>query len=174
MNRADSIYLIKLGSAWTFRPLDPSVRRVRYTLQLCNRARDTVYTFFLQKFSLGVMGSQKRSLEPPFQMFWLDLIQFDSIQQFLFKLILINAMHPLSRDASYLWRLEFENRSWQNWPKNGFPAMERKFWEIRILGMCTAVDNFAHPSQRRHGNQNMKSSLYQPTPFFLSRKVQPF
>ena len=51
--------------------------------------------------------------------------------------------------------------------------MEKKFCEIRILGVCTAVDNFAHPSQHRHGNQNMKSSLYQPTPFCVW-KVQPF
>ena len=50
--------------------------------------------------------------------------------------------------------------------------MEKKFCEIRILGVCTAVDNFAHPSQRRHGNQNMKSSLYQPTPF-LWEKCNP-
>ena len=25
-------------------------------------------------------------------------------------------------------------------------GMEKKFWEIRILGGCAAVDNFAHPS----------------------------
>ena len=46
--------------------------------------------------------------------------------------------------------------------------MEKKFWKIRILGGCTAVDNFAQSAQqRRHGNQNMKSSLFQPN-FFAS------
>ena len=55
---------------------------------------------------------------------------------------------------------------WEHhWLRWKFP-MENKFWEIRILGGCTAVDNFAQSAQqRRHGNQNMKSSLFQPNFF---------
>ena len=75
-------------------------------------------------------------------------------------------MQSLSKDTLYLWRLKFENMSWQNWEENELP-MEKKFCEIRILGVCTAVDNFAHPSLRRHGNQNMKSL---PTDAFFSVK----